>query len=106
MRQSRNGVSMSSVPVERNTEVTPPVIVGRYTDSRVGLPRCSPIFLRIRDAAGALAISERAVWKLVRSGELSVVHLPGMRATRITRESVEELASRWCLDASRDDRAR
>ncbi len=44
--------------------------------------------LRAREAAQALAISERQVWNLARSGELEVVHLgrsARFRASQVLR---------------------
>ena len=54
-----------------------------------------PILLRIRDVAAMLAVSERSVWQLVRTGELPAIHPPGMRAIRIARHDVENLVERW-----------
>jgi excisionase family DNA binding protein len=42
-----------------------------------------------------LAMSERSIWQLVRSGELRAIHPGGMRAIRIARQDVENLVERW-----------
>src|SRR6266542_3234658 len=52
-----------------------------------------PMLLRIRDAATMLAVSERSVWQLVRAGELSPIHPPGMRAIRIAGTTLKILSS-------------
>ena len=54
-----------------------------------------PVLLRIRDAAAMLAVSERSVWQLIRTGQLSAIHPLGMRAIRIARHDVENLVERW-----------
>jgi excisionase family DNA binding protein len=63
--------------------------------------RPKPLLLRIREVAAVLAVSERTVWTLVRSGNLPAIHPVGLRAIRITREDVEALVVRWrseCLE--------
>jgi predicted DNA-binding transcriptional regulator AlpA len=37
-----------------------------------------PVLLRIRDAAAMLAVSERSVWQLIRTGQLRAIHPLGM----------------------------
>jgi len=54
-----------------------------------------PVLLRIRDAAAMLAVSERSVWQLIRSGQLRAIHPLGMRAIRIARQDVENLVEHW-----------
>ena len=57
--------------------------------------RPAPLLLRVRDVAGLLAVSERVVWQLIRTGQLRPVHPAGLRATRLAAEDVEELARQW-----------
>lgn len=54
-----------------------------------------PVLVRIRDAAAMLAVSERSVWQLIRTGQLRAIHPLGMRAVRIARHDVENLVDRW-----------
>jgi hypothetical protein len=53
-----------------------------------------PFFLRRRDTAGVLAVSESVVLEFERKGWLPVVKLPGLRATRHAFADVEALAQR------------
>jgi excisionase family DNA binding protein len=57
--------------------------------------RPAPLLLRIRDSATILAVSERTVWALIRSGDLRAVHPPGLRAIRIARDDIDALVARW-----------
>jgi len=52
------------------------------------------MFLRRRDTAAALSISESLVLVFERRGWLPVVRLPGLRAVRHSRDDVEALAKR------------
>lgn len=54
-----------------------------------------PLFLRRRDVAAALAVSESQVVIWERAGLLQPVKLPGIRAIRFHREDVELLAASW-----------
>ena len=54
-----------------------------------------PQFLRTRDVARLLAISESQVRNYVRAGVLREVRLPGIRAVRFPRVDVEGLAAEW-----------
>jgi hypothetical protein len=54
------------------------------TDSRV--------FLRRRDAANDLAVSESQLLKWERLGVITPIEIPGIRAKRYTVESVRNLA--------------
>lgn len=54
-----------------------------------------PLFLRRRDVAAALAVSESQVVIWERAGLLRPVKLPGIRAIRFHREDVELLAACW-----------
>jgi excisionase family DNA binding protein len=47
----------------------------------------APKLLRVPDAAEALAISTRTVWRLIATGELTAIKIG--RAVRITRASVD-----------------
>ncbi len=64
----------------------------------MGVPKSpvmlAPLFLRRRDTADAMAVSESVVLKWERAGWLTAVKLPGLRALRHRREDVEELARR------------
>jgi hypothetical protein len=42
-----------------------------------------------------LAVSERSVWHLIRTGQLRAIHPLGMRAVRIARHDIENLVDRW-----------
>lgn len=79
----------------RGAAVTSAVRVQAETQSRGQRERPAPLLLRVRDAAGLLAVSERVVWQLIRTGQLRPIHPAGLRATRIAPEDVEELARRW-----------
>ena len=57
-----------------------------------------PLFLRTRDAAAALAVSESQLAKWTRAGLLKSIPLPGCRAVRYAREDVEALAARIVED--------
>lgn len=61
----------------------------------MGSPSSQALLLRIRDAATLLAVSERQVWVLIRSGRLPAVHPPGIRAIRIARADVDALVATW-----------
>lgn len=52
----------------------------------------APLLLRRRDVALLLGISESLVLQYERGGLLTPVTMPGVRAVRIAREDVEELA--------------
>ena len=52
----------------------------------------APLLLRIRNVGEALSVSESLVNVFVRRGWLTPVRIPGVRATRVAREEVEELA--------------
>jgi excisionase family DNA binding protein len=54
-----------------------------------------PLLLRISEVAMLLGVSERQVWVFIRAKTLPVVHIPGIRASRIAREDVEALAASW-----------
>jgi len=54
----------------------------------------APLFLRRRDTAAALAISESVVLAYERAGLLPVTRLPGLRAVRHERAAVEALAAK------------
>lgn len=54
-----------------------------------------PLFLRRRDVAAALAVSESQVLAWERAGLLHPVKLPAIRAVRFAREDVETLAASW-----------
>ena len=54
-----------------------------------------PLFLRRRDVAAALAVSESQVIAFERAGLLPKVKIPGVRAVRFAREDVETLAATW-----------
>ena len=56
------------------------------------VPTMPPYFLRRRDTASALGISESLVLIYERRGLLTVVKMPGVRAVRHAREDVEQLA--------------
>ena len=62
---------------------------------RPEMGRHAPLLLRIRETAFLLAMSERAVWQLIRTGELRPVRPPGMRTIRIARDDAEALVARW-----------
>src|SRR5262245_25388157 len=62
-------------------------------------PSPSALLLRIREAATLLSVSERQVWVLLRSGQLTAIHPPGIRAVRIARDDVERLVTKWCAGA-------
>ena len=81
----------SETATAKTDSVTSAVTLPRYAQSN----RCIPLLLRVRDAAAMLAISERAVWQLIRSDQLRPIHPAGMRATRIARGDVEALSLRW-----------
>jgi excisionase family DNA binding protein len=72
---------------------------GRQADRRDGNPAASALLLRIREAATLLAVSERQVWVLLRAGQLTAIHPPGIRAVRIARADVERLVEKWCAGA-------
>ena len=42
-----------------------------------------------------LAVSERSVWQLIRTGQLRAIHPLRMRAIRIARHDIENLVERW-----------
>jgi excisionase family DNA binding protein len=54
-----------------------------------------PRFLRARDAARLLAVSESQIRNWAKDGTLTAVDLPGIRAKRFVRADVERLASEW-----------
>ena len=54
-----------------------------------------PAFLRTREVARKLAVSESQVRNWQREGVLRVVSLPGIRAVRFVRTDVERLAAEW-----------
>jgi excisionase family DNA binding protein len=57
--------------------------------------KVTALLLRMDEVAEILGVSVRTVWTLVRSGELPVVHPPGIRAIRVAREDVDALVVRW-----------
>jgi hypothetical protein len=82
-------------PRPQEIRVTSDVRAQSYTRDRKGRARPAPLLLRTRDAASLLAVSERVVWQLIRTGQLRPIHPAGLRATRIAVEDVEDLARRW-----------
>ena len=56
--------------------------------------RVDPIFVRRRDTAAALGVSESQVLQWERQGLLRVVKLPGIRASRHCYEDVKRLAEK------------
>lgn len=58
-----------------------------------------PILLRYREAAAVLGVSESQVTIWARSGVLTPIPIPGIRAKRIAIEECEALARRWRAEA-------
>jgi excisionase family DNA binding protein len=58
-----------------------------------------PEFLRTRDVARVLAVSERQVQYWTRAGTLRAISIPGIRAKRFRRADVERLAAEWAESA-------
>jgi hypothetical protein len=56
--------------------------------------RMAPHFLRRRDTAAALSVSETVVLQWERAGWLTPIRLPGLRSVRHWREEVDQLARR------------
>ena len=52
----------------------------------------SSALVRVREAAGALAISERSVWRLISLGELDSVRIG--RSVRVSRKSLEAFVAK------------
>jgi predicted site-specific integrase-resolvase len=50
-----------------------------------------PLLLKPRDAARALAVSERTLWGLVKSGEIPCLRIPGRGKARAIRYDVRDL---------------
>ena len=60
--------------------------------------RVDPIFVRRRDTAAALGVSESQVLQWERQGLLRVIKLPGIRASRHCYEDVKRLAEMLKVD--------
>lgn len=58
-----------------------------------------PEFLRTRDVARVLAVSERQVQYWKRAGTLRAIAIPGIRAKRFRRIDVERLAAEWSAES-------
>jgi excisionase family DNA binding protein len=58
------------------------------------VPEVQRILLTAREAAGALAVSERTLARLTTSGLVPVVRFPGMRAVRYSADAIREAMSR------------
>ena len=52
----------------------------------------APLVLRVAETAGLLAVSPRTVWRLIGTGDLSVVRVLG--SVRVTRASVDAFLKR------------
>ena len=64
---------------------------GAKSEPQIG---AAPLFLRRRDTAALLAVSESVVLQWERAGLLPVVTMPGIRAQRHAYADVVELAAR------------
>lgn len=63
--------------------------------ARHNTQQLTPEYLRTREAAQTLAVSESQVRKWTREGKLRAIRIPGIRATRYATDEVMALAASW-----------